>query len=71
MAKRPARLVLVLMAVLVGGCSGDDEQDGAAKPGGETIFQEQIDALEKAKQVEQLLQNSNEQQRRLLEEQGN
>lgn len=67
-------LMLLVMA-LVSGCSGGEEQPDAAsseaiKTGETLIFQEQIDALDKARQVEQLLQNSNEQQRQLIEEQS-
>lgn len=55
------RALAVLSFVLIVGCSsGEDDH----------VWQDQVDALEKAKQVEKKVQDTFEQQRQVLEEQS-
>ena len=68
MAKK-YRLILFIPFLLIGGCSsGDDE---ATQPNKEHTFNDQTQALEKAKGVEQVLQTEADKQRQSIEEQSN
>ena len=58
-------LILCLTALALGGCSSDEP---VAKD--ELIIKHQIQALEKAKQVEDMLQQVEQKRRRRMEEQG-
>ena len=63
------RLVLFIPFLLIGGCSsGDDE---ATQPDKENVFGDQMQSLEKAKGVEQVLQTEADKQRQAIEEQSN
>jgi len=65
MEKVMVRFVLLTTFILFGGCSG--EQDNSTK---EHVFQTQVEALDKARDVEKLLQDSNQQQQRAIEAQS-
>jgi hypothetical protein len=62
-------LAVMLMANLLAGCSGGDEPVPAQKGtvSEDNVFKPQVDALNKAKGVEQLIQDSAEQQRQDVE----
>ncbi len=67
-----SRWLGAILMVAIGGCSGDEEpaaqsQAPAAK---EQLFQVQADALEKAKDVEQILQQAADAQRLKIEQQS-
>lgn len=66
--RRPAIAMLVL-PVLMSGCSKDQENTAPAESKQGKIFNTQIQALEKAKGVEQMLQNGADKQRQKIEEQ--
>ncbi|GMQ96795.1 MAG: hypothetical protein BMS9Abin15_0476 [Gammaproteobacteria bacterium] len=56
------RATLFLIAGLIVGCSGNGEPE-AKQPAKDHILKEQVDALEKARGVEQILQQGVEQRK--------
>jgi len=62
--------ILIFMSLfIVIGCSSEDSSPTKSKPSNEHIFKNQVQAIEKAKEVEVLLQNAADQQRKAIEEQ--
>jgi hypothetical protein len=65
------RMSLWLPAVLaVCGCSAGDDQASQPPPVDHTVFKDQVRALDKAKGVEQTLQDAAQRQRRQIDEQA-
>ena len=66
MARKMHLYLLILpITLLLSGCS--DERDKVAE--GEHIWKDQTQALEKAQEVEQIVQGAHTQQRQLIDEQ--
>lgn len=59
------RLTMILVLVSLIGCDGGDKSDKATD---KRLFNTQLDALEQAKQIEQVTQNAAEQQRQKVEQ---
>lgn len=59
------KLTAMLLFISISGCG---EQDQQAKPPDPVVFKTQLEALDKAKQVERMLQGSAEQQRKTIDE---
>ena len=58
-----------LMALLlVGGCSSEPDETTADKPDNKQIYEQQMRALEKAQEVEQVLQSGADKTRQAIEE---
>ncbi|MCW8827361.1 MAG: hypothetical protein OQK78_13155 [Gammaproteobacteria bacterium] len=64
------RTVLILLTPLIflGGCSSDEEQSAAKPSSNEHFLSDQVRAMEKAKEVEQMLQEGADQRQRTIEE---
>ena len=62
----------VLMIYLLPGCSSDSGEQGSATPTGESqsVFQDQINALDKAKGLEQDMNNAFDQRHREMDNQS-
>lgn len=60
--------LLVLVLLLLLGCSGPD-QDEEVNPVEDTVFDDQIQTMERARDVEDQLKDSADARRRALEEQ--
>tara|TARA_R110002167_G_scaffold45323_4_gene136123 strand:- start:81 stop:296 length:216 start_codon:yes stop_codon:yes gene_type:complete len=58
------------LLIFIGGCSGGEDTNVQAPPKQDQLFQVQADALEKAKGVEQMLQDAADKQRLMIEEQA-
>ncbi|MEJ2347065.1 MAG: hypothetical protein P8076_15175 [Gammaproteobacteria bacterium] len=58
------------IALAVCGCSAGDDQASQPPPVDQTVFKDQMHALDKAKGVEQTLQDSAQRQRRQIDEQA-
>ncbi len=66
--KNMIRILAVLGVGLIASCSDSEPASTdvpEAKP--ETVFQPQIDAMEKARGIEKLLQQSSDEQKKLIE----
>lgn len=62
-------LILFLPLILMTGCSGEDNKPTAAKSSTELpVFNEQVKALEKAKEVEKMLQAGMDKQKQAIDE---
>jgi hypothetical protein len=59
------KIVLVLMLVLMIGCGQDDKPVKAADTG---VLKTQLETLDQAKQVQQVVQDAAEQQRQKIED---
>ena len=59
------RLAIILMLVSLTGCGEEGKPDKAADT---RLFNTQLETLEQAKQVEQITQNAEEQQRQKVEQ---
>ncbi len=70
MMRKMCQFVSFMPFLLIIGCSSGEDKTSTAKPAKEPIFKEQIRALEKAKEVEQLLQDSIDKHRQTIEEQS-
>ena len=55
--------LLLSVAVLMGACSGEGD-----KPAKDSVFQEQVETIDKARDVEKILQKSSEKQRQAIGE---
>ena len=64
------RFVLLIPFLLIGGCSSGEDVTAPATSGKELMFEEQIQSLEKAEEVEQLLQDSADVRRQAIEQQA-
>ncbi len=68
MKKYPSILALLYL-VFLNSCSNEQQSEPLVSEPKKVIFSNQIEALEKAKEMEQLIQNSADKQRQLIEEQ--
>jgi len=66
--KRQQILIFMSLFIVIG-CSSEDNSATKSKSSDEHIFKNQVQAIEKAKEVEVLLQNAADQQRKAIEEQ--
>ncbi len=66
--KSIGKVIALMVVIVAGGC--DKQQEEPAKPEGVAIFKTQQEALEKAKQVEGVIQDADEQQREQIDEQS-
>jgi hypothetical protein len=64
----PKLTALLLLFIAVTGCEEKDKQAKAPDP---VVFKSQLEALDKAKQVEQILQDKAAQQRKTIDESTN
>ena len=64
------RFVLLIPFLLIGGCSSGDDETTPATSGKRLMFEDQIQSLEKAEEVEQLLQDGADVRRRAIEQQA-
>ena len=62
------KLTILLLLTSIKGCEEKDKQAHKPEP---AEFKTQLEALEKAKQVEQILQNEAAQQRKMIDESTN
>ncbi len=67
--KQIYKLVSISLLVISAGCSDDDVQAGPDKRKQASPFKAQTDALQEAKQVEQLLQDAAKRRQQKIEEQ--
>lgn len=63
-------LILGLSLISLGSCSNGEEGQSDSSQEGDHVWKEQTDTLDRAKEAEQMLLDSTEQQRRAIEEQG-
>lgn len=61
--------VLLMPFLLVGGCSGGDNEATPGASGRQLMFGDQIQSLEKAEGVERILQDGADMRRRALDQQ--
>jgi len=64
-------LKLTLILLLFTSMTGCEDKDKQAKTADPVVFKTQLEALEKAKQVEQVLQDEAAQQRKMIDESTN
>ena len=64
------RFVLLMPLLLVGGCSGGDDEATPGASGKELMFEDQIQSIEQAEGVEQLLQEGADIRRQAIEQQA-
>jgi uncharacterized protein YcfL len=62
-------LPLILSLFLIAGCSSEQDSTTQDQPKKVQLFKEQIDALEKAKGVEKMLQMGADRNQQIIEEQ--
>ena len=64
------KTVIILVAALISfsACSGDEQGSSENKGGGDHVWKEQTQAIDKAKEVEGLLQDASDQQRKAIDE---
>lgn len=62
------RILFCILFLLIAGCSSGEEGSTIEPSSNENILNDPMQALEKAKQVEQMVQDSFEKQRRLIDE---
>ncbi len=67
--KRSAQLFLVLSAVLLSACSNESDEQGEVRKD-DHVWKAQTEALEKARNVDKLLQDAAEKQRKKIDEQS-
>jgi len=65
------QFVLCVSSFLIGGCSGESDKIDPVEPKKENILEYQVQSLEKAKEVESLLQKSADNLRQDIENQTN
>jgi uncharacterized protein YcfL len=63
-------LILFMPFTLLGGCSSEEDKTTPNQSGNGQVFNDQIGALEKAKQVEQLIQSGADKRHKAIEEQS-
>ena len=64
------RFVWLIPVLILGGCSDNDANDKAQgeKSAGDHVWKTQTNAIEKARGVEQIIQNSADEQRQMIDE---
>jgi len=63
-----SRLMLLISVLLIVGCSGDDDGAGQKQAPTKHLLQGQVETIDKAREVEKMLQQSHEAQRQALDE---
>lgn len=71
MMTKKYRFILCIPLLLTGGCSGGEDETIQKQSGKEHVSSDQTRVLDKAKEVEQLLQSEADKQRQAIEEQSN
>ena len=69
--KKIYRILLLMPFLLLGGCSSEEDKSTPDQSGNEKIFIDQTRALDKAKEVDQLIQSGADKRRQAIEEQSN
>lgn len=64
------KALLILTFLIVSGCSDNGDKAANEQSGDDHVWKTQTDALEKAKQTEQLIMDAAEQQERKIDEQS-
>ena len=64
------RFILFIPFILIGGCSSGEDETAGTQSSKEHVFSDQTRVLEKAKEVEQVLQSGADKQRQAIEEQS-
>ena len=64
-------VILFMPSILLGGCSSEDDKTTPGQSGNGQVFIDQTRALEKAKEVDQLIQSGADKRRQAIEEQSN
>jgi PBP1b-binding outer membrane lipoprotein LpoB len=64
------RFILLMPFFLIGGCSSGEDQAAPDKSSKENFLKDQTRALEKAKQVESVIQSGADKRRQAIEEQS-
>ncbi len=62
--------ILVSAAVLVAACSPGDGEGENAPPPAEHVWQDQVDTVKKAEDVEEVLQDAEQRQRKVIDGQS-
>jgi len=62
--------LLILLIALLPGCSSDKDAPATPKKNAGTVFQGQIDSLNKAKKVEGTLLKADQDRRKIIDEQS-
>ena len=57
-----------MMSLAIWGCSGDQQAAADNQPSQPGLFQDQIETIDKARQVEKLMHNSSERNQRAMDE---
>jgi outer membrane murein-binding lipoprotein Lpp len=65
-----SRILLVLTVIIVSGCSDSEDKGANQQSTDDHVLKTQTDALEKAKQTEQLIMDASEQQKQKIDEQS-
>jgi len=63
-------IFLSAVLLLVSACSDDDDAASENKGSGDHVWKEQTQAIDKAKEVEGLLKEATDQQRKIIDEQA-
>ena len=63
-------IFLALVLLFISACSDEDKGTSENKPGGDHVWKEQTKAIDKTKEVEGLLKDVSEQQRKIIDEQA-
>ena len=64
------KAVIVIFLFVAAGCGGQDEQAKSNRDPDDHVWKEQTRALQKAREVESLMQEESERRRREIEKQG-
>jgi uncharacterized lipoprotein len=70
MMTKKYRFILFIPVILIAGCSSGEDETTQEQSGKEHVFSEQTRALEKAKEVERVLQSGADKRRQAIEEQS-
>ena len=62
-------LVLLVSFLVVGGCSGGEEESGPKTSGKDHVFKDSVKAIDKAKKVERMIQQKDDRLRKEIEKQ--
>jgi len=63
-------IILSAVLLLISACSDDDKATSENKESGDHVWKEQTQVLDKAKEVEGLLKDVSDQQRKIIDEQA-
>jgi len=62
--------ILFALFILIAGCSSGDDQATSNQPSDDHFLKDQMQAFEKAKDVEQMIQSGADKRQQAMEEQG-